>query len=74
MIFFFFAFFKKVKEMENNWTSRTWEILNNMVAWEVRHFFPSSEHSTDMKTVNDNKVAISDYILIFTFFKGKPRV
>ena len=37
-------------------------------------FFPSSEHSTDMKTVNDNIVAISDYILIFTFFKGKPRV
>ena len=38
-------------------------------------FFPSSEHSTDMKTVNDNIVAISDYyIFIFTFFKGKPRV
>ena len=25
-------------------------------------FFPSSEHSTDTKTVNDNTVAISDYI------------
>ena len=38
-------------------------------------FFTSSEHSTDiMKNVNDNIVAISDYILIFTFFKGKLRV
>ena len=25
-------------------------------------FFPSSEHRTDMKTVSDNIVAISDYI------------
>ena len=75
MIFFFFAFFKKAKEMENNWTSRAWEIVNNMVSWEVRDFFPFKEHSTDiMKTVNDKIVAISDYILIFTFFKGKLRV
>ena len=29
-------------------------------------FFPSSEHSTDiMKTVNDNTVAMSDYIYYF---------
>ena len=46
-----------------------------MVSWEVRDFFPFKEHSTDiMKTVNDKIVAISDYILIFTFFKGKLRV
>ena len=34
-------------------------------------FFPSSEHSTDMKTVNDNIVAISDYIFYVYFFQGE---
>ena len=43
-----------------------------MVSWEVRHFFPSSEHSADiMKTVNDNIVAISDYIFYVYFFQGE---
>ena len=33
-------------------------------------FFPSSEHRTDMKTVSDNIVAISDYIFYWQF-QGK---
>ena len=34
-------------------------------------FFPSSEHRTDMKTVSDNIVAISDYIFYVYFFQGE---
>ena len=37
-------------------------------------FFPSSEHSTDMKTVNDNTVQSLTIFFITIFFKGKSRV
>ena len=37
-------------------------------------FFPSSEHSTDiMKTVNDNTVAMSEYIFYLLFFTRRSR-
>ena len=37
-----------------------------------KKFFPSSEHSTDiMKTVNDNTVAMSEYIFYLLFLQGE---
>ena len=57
--------------MENNGTHRAWKTLNNMAAWEVRQFFLSSEHSMDMKTVNDNTVQSLTIYFLLTIFLGE---